>query len=389
MTTDPTPESARALLDRHGLPEDVIDGVLCLHAQELAALQRLRMDELDLTGQKARFVGRIVDLIDPTRTAAVPVAAPPTTEQTALRDCIRRALCEAAGFGFAWGTDMLEPDEYGEVADAVLAVLPAPADRAAGLREAADALGRMDYDTDSHDYGYDTYRDAWNGGVMDGADLLRRLAVEAGQAEAYGRAIQAPPSAETCAALRERLESGEVTRRKVRSRVAAEAPHTETRDDVVARVLYVAEVIEANGIGWAADSVRRACRGDAEQPRTCAHCGQVHAASSLTHFGAPGGPWYCVDRDDCRGAGGLPPRKPVAAPAVVAQPGKETAAGDPPVVAYRSDGGRLLNCLRHVPPPAARHADFHPVTSEDLPDGGICTYPDCGADVLITTEQPQ
>ncbi|KND45324.1 hypothetical protein [Streptomyces stelliscabiei] len=134
MTTDPTPESARALLDRHGLPEDVIDGVLCLHAQELAALQRLRMDELDLTGQKARFVGRIVDLIDPTRTAAVPVAAPPTTEQTALRDCIRRALCEAAGFGFAWGTDMLEPDEYGEVADAVLAVLPAPADRAAEAR---------------------------------------------------------------------------------------------------------------------------------------------------------------------------------------------------------------------------------------------------------------
>ncbi|WP_435215850.1 hypothetical protein [Streptomyces sp. bgisy034] len=54
-----------------------------------------------------------------------------------------------------------------------------------------------------------------------------------------------------------------------------------------------------------------------------------------------------------------------------------------PIVAYRSDGGRLLNCLRHVPPPAARHADFHPVTAEDLPDGGICTYPDCGVDVLI------
>lgn len=58
---------------------------------------------------------------------------------------------------------------------------PAPRadDRAAVLREAADELGRMDYDTDSHDYGYDTYRDAWNGGVMDGADLLRRLADEA------------------------------------------------------------------------------------------------------------------------------------------------------------------------------------------------------------------
>ncbi|MFG2670826.1 hypothetical protein [Streptomyces sp. NPDC048445] len=46
-----------------------------------------------------------------------------------LRDRIRRAICEAEGFG--WDTDMLEPDEYGEVADAVLAVLPAPTDRAA------------------------------------------------------------------------------------------------------------------------------------------------------------------------------------------------------------------------------------------------------------------
>ncbi|MCX5365888.1 hypothetical protein OG864_45140 [Streptomyces sp. NBC_00124] len=59
------------------------------------------------------------------------------------------------------------------------------------------------------------------------------------------------------------------------------------------------------------------------------------------------------------------------------------------VVAYRSDGGRLLRCLRHVPPPAARHADFHPVTSEDLPDGGVCTYPDCGADVLIPPQSDE
>ncbi|MFF7335410.1 ParB N-terminal domain-containing protein [Streptomyces sp. NPDC008150] len=36
--TDPT-ETARALLYRYGLPEDVIDGALCLHAQELAAGQ--------------------------------------------------------------------------------------------------------------------------------------------------------------------------------------------------------------------------------------------------------------------------------------------------------------------------------------------------------------
>src|SRR5690606_41409119 len=37
-----TTETARALLHRHGLPEDIIDGALCLHAQELAVLQRDR-----------------------------------------------------------------------------------------------------------------------------------------------------------------------------------------------------------------------------------------------------------------------------------------------------------------------------------------------------------
>ncbi|MEV7154876.1 hypothetical protein AB0N77_09655 [Streptomyces misionensis] len=53
------------------------------------------------------------------RAASAVVSPPPS--RAALRDRIRRAVCEAEGF--AWDTDMLEPDEYGEVADAVLAVL--------------------------------------------------------------------------------------------------------------------------------------------------------------------------------------------------------------------------------------------------------------------------
>jgi hypothetical protein len=60
---------------------------------------------------------RLAEAMQP---AAVSAAVTPPT-QTALRDWIRRAICEAEGF--AWDTDMLEPDEYGEVADAVLAVL--------------------------------------------------------------------------------------------------------------------------------------------------------------------------------------------------------------------------------------------------------------------------
>jgi hypothetical protein len=175
------PETARELLHRHGLPEDIIDGALCLHAQELAALQRLRMDELDLTGQKARIVGRIVDLIDPTRTpAAVSAAVAPPTNRTALREVVADTLAKVDGWVFAPGFKAESPTyrSFLRQADAVLAVLPPTTDRAAALREAADALGCMDYDTDSNDYGYDTYRDAWNGGVMDAADRLRRMADE-------------------------------------------------------------------------------------------------------------------------------------------------------------------------------------------------------------------
>jgi len=43
------------------------------------------------------------------------------SRRAGLRDQLRRAACEAEGF--AWDSDMLEPDEYGDHADSVLAVL--------------------------------------------------------------------------------------------------------------------------------------------------------------------------------------------------------------------------------------------------------------------------
>jgi hypothetical protein len=62
---------------------------------------------------------------------------------------------------------------------------------------------------------------------------------------------------------------------------------------------------------------------------------------------------------------------------------------DPGVVAYRSEGGHILRCLRHYPDDETfREGDLHPVTAEDLEDGGICTYSTCGADVLIP-QQPE
>lgn len=118
-------------------------------------------------------------------------AAPPT--QAALRNRIRRAVCEAEGFG--WDTDMLEPDEYGEVADAVLAVLPAPVDRAAALAEAIAAIEAEQEATDVNVAVYPRY-DAKQRAALDSAiRVLRRLA-EAPQPETQAGPVEQPPVCE-------------------------------------------------------------------------------------------------------------------------------------------------------------------------------------------------
>lgn len=55
------------------------------------------------------------------------------------------------------------------------------------------------------------------------------------------------------------------------------------------------------------------------------------------------------------------------------------------VVAYRSEDGRILRCLEHAPDPSLS-VELIPVTSEDLPEGGVCTDLWCGVDVLIPQE---
>ncbi|MFJ8049850.1 hypothetical protein [Streptomyces luteogriseus] len=52
------------------------------------------------------------------------------------------------------------------------------------------------------------------------------------------------------------------------------------------------------------------------------------------------------------------------------------------LVGYQQDRGRLLHCLHHKPAPASRYVDFQEVTADDLPNGGICVHPSCGADLL-------
>jgi hypothetical protein len=89
---------------------------------------------------------------------------------------------------------------------------------------------------------------------------------------------------------------------------------------------------------------------------------------------APGVATLCAD---CRAKGHT-----VCMDDAVSQP--KEAEGDR-IVAYRSTGARVLRCPSCYPDETTfREGDLHPVTSEDLPDGGLCTR--CGVDVLIPQE---
>ncbi|MFE2297958.1 hypothetical protein ACFXAW_07155 [Streptomyces sp. NPDC059445] len=136
MTTNPqTDESARALLWRHGLPEDIVDGALCLHAQELAAVQRREADDLHQTEPgvvKGLRIG--ADLIDPTKAAAVSVPAPAPTDWIdghPQLEAIAAAVWERCGRSDS-GT-CIEDDPRNIAVAALAAVLPLPADQAAEL----------------------------------------------------------------------------------------------------------------------------------------------------------------------------------------------------------------------------------------------------------------
>lgn len=124
-------------------------------------------------------------------------------------------------------------------------------------------------------------------------------------------------------------------------RLAAEAPHTETPDELCGRTKSVC---------------------DTEYPP----CGR------------PAG----HEEAYCRSADGKQHFLAVDAPAVVAQPGKETDTGSR-IVAHVLATHTDLHCLNCTPPP---HGDiWTPVTADELDDGGVCAR--CGADVLIPQEE--
>jgi hypothetical protein len=124
----------------------------------------------------------------------------PATDHTALRDRIRRVLCERDGQAALWGTDMLEPDEYGADADAVLSALPASVDRATVLREEAALIRAHCPDhLDSN-----SAQGSWISCHCDVADdMERRMAAESAPADtgpADGETRHVGGTAEDCPA---------------------------------------------------------------------------------------------------------------------------------------------------------------------------------------------
>jgi hypothetical protein len=146
---DPTAESTRALLWRHGLPEDVIDGALCLHAQELAAVQRKAIGETDDPVFYEGEAGWLVNLIEPEGAPASSAGVSPATDETAPAVWIDghpqlEAIAAAVWEQCRTEDSSLVVDDPRNIAVAALAaVLPASVDRADVLREAADHLARQ------------------------------------------------------------------------------------------------------------------------------------------------------------------------------------------------------------------------------------------------------
>jgi len=144
-------------------------------------------------------------------------------------------------------------------------------------------------------------------------------------------------------------------------------------------------------LGECTASLSGDCLREAESETAC-----DTEAGECVHGGKPGGEAQQDEPDDtlhaCPGRWG--------GPSCTCFDNEQTAVVSQPVepekpVAYQSTGGQLLRCLAHKPSPFNLELGcFHPVASEDLPDGGLCTFQVsdtavCGRDVLIAVDETE
>ncbi|MGW0012551.1 hypothetical protein ACWDVX_22750 [Streptomyces tendae] len=240
------------------------------------------------------------------------------TDQTALRDRIARVLWPLTD----WDGDELNAER---AADAVLAVLPA---------------------TTNHD------TDTGAGPVCKDAEGCHRVVPcnpGCGTRDLRTEATRPQPAnVDRAAILREEADRIDATR--------ADFP-----------------IAVQNGITWATAELRRVADETAATETQ---------AAPVQH--APGKAILCPD---CRTKGYIvcqddPTADPWRGATEVISDREVERLAATGLVGYRQGRGRLLHCLHHKPVPASRWADFHEVTSDDLPDGGICVHPRCGADLL-------
>lgn len=175
-----TPETARALLYRHGLPEDVIDGVLALHAQELVAVQREALTKTDDPVFYESEAGWLIDLIDPTTAPA------PAADRAAVRavwidghpqlEAIAAAVWEKCGRSDSGSC--VEDDPRNIAVAAFAAVLPASTGRAAVLSESERTMLRYALDQAQEAI---WFQDGFTDEDQAAVDRLRRMADETPQ----------------------------------------------------------------------------------------------------------------------------------------------------------------------------------------------------------------
>lgn len=113
MPDNPQPETARALLWRHGLPEDVIDGALCLYAQELA-------DAIDTETRKAKAHGVLEpDKYRPCRDASAQLRAMAGCPwcRTGIEHDVHCPTPETHNWGCGCPTDPVPADGPSRMAD--------------------------------------------------------------------------------------------------------------------------------------------------------------------------------------------------------------------------------------------------------------------------------